>query len=140
MTVNNIGIEPADPLRSPCPLAAALDVVGDRWTLLVIRDLLAGKRRYSQFLTSPERITTNILADRLRRLEQAGLVYTTTYREHPPRREYLLTDTGRQLVPAVRALAQWGGENIIGAADPATALATIAVDPDGQDPAAFCDD
>ncbi len=62
--------------RSACPMACTLDIVGDRWTLLVIRDLLTGKKRYSDFLASPEKIPTNILADRLRRLEREGLVPT----------------------------------------------------------------
>lgn len=122
------GIEPADPLRSPCPLGAALDVVGDRWTLLVVRDLLSGKRRYGEFLTSPERITTSILANRLRRLEHAGLVRTVAYQRHPPRHEYHLTDTGRQLLPAIRALAHWGADNIVGAGDTATAFASFGID------------
>src|SRR5438105_4349626 len=56
-------------LRSPCPVACTLDIIGDRWTLLLIRDLLAGKKRYGEFLASPERIPTNILAERLKRLE-----------------------------------------------------------------------
>ncbi len=130
MALNDIGIEPADPLRSPCPLAAALDLVGDRWTLLMIRDLLGGKRRYSEFLASPERITTNILAERLRRLERAGLVRTVAYQQHPPRHEYHLTDSGRALVPALRALAHWGADNIVGASDTTTAFATFGLAPD----------
>ena len=60
--------------RSPCPIANALDVVGDKWTLLVVRDLLRGKRTYSELLASPERIPTNLLAERLERLERAGLM------------------------------------------------------------------
>ncbi|MEU1994132.1 helix-turn-helix domain-containing protein [Nocardia gamkensis] len=126
MSDSAVRIDPIDPLRSPCPLAAALDLVGDRWTLLVIRDMVAGKRRYGEFLASPERITTNILADRLRRLERAGLVRTVAYRDRPPRREYFLTDTGKQLEPAIRALARWGADSIAGVVDPATAFAAIA--------------
>src|ERR671916_2191665 len=74
--------------RSACPVACALDVVGDRWTLLVIRDLLAGKSRYGDFLASPEKIPTNILADRLKRLEREGLVSRLPYSVRPPRYEY----------------------------------------------------
>jgi DNA-binding HxlR family transcriptional regulator len=128
MAENAAPTDPADPLRSPCPLAAALDLVGDRWTLLVIRDMSAGKRRYGQFLASPERITTNILADRLRRLERAGLARTVNYHDRPPRREYLLTDAGRALLPAIRALARWGADNIVGTTDPAIAFAALAAD------------
>ncbi|APB00571.1 winged helix-turn-helix transcriptional regulator [Nocardia seriolae] len=118
-------IDPADPLRSACPLAATLDLVGDRWTLLVVRDMFAGKRRYTEFLGSPERITTNILADRLRRLERAGIVRAVVYQENPPRREYLLTDTGKALLPAIRALGHWGATHVAGTADATTAFAEL---------------
>ena len=96
------------PRRSSCPVACTLDLVGDRWTLLVIRDLLGGKQRYGDFLASPERIPTNILADRLKRLEREGLVARVPYRQHPPRVEYRLTAEGRALGRAVEALATWG--------------------------------
>jgi DNA-binding HxlR family transcriptional regulator len=95
-------------LRSTCPVACALDVVGDRWTLLVIRDLFAGKRRFGDFLLSPEHIPTNILAERLKRLERAGLVDSAPYSQRPPRVEYHLTSTGRDLAPIVDAMATWG--------------------------------
>jgi DNA-binding HxlR family transcriptional regulator len=94
--------------RSPCPVAGALDLVGDRWTLLVLRDLLAGKSRYGQFLASPEGISTNLLADRLQRLEAAGLVIAVPYSEHPVRVDYRLTPAGQALSSVVEALATWG--------------------------------
>jgi DNA-binding HxlR family transcriptional regulator len=94
--------------RSSCPVACALDLVGDRWTLLVIRDLLGGRKRYSDLLASSERIPTNILAERLRRLEREGIVERVPYSAHPPRFEYALTDEGRGLGRAVDALATWG--------------------------------
>ncbi len=94
--------------RSQCPVACALDVVGDRWTLLIIRDLLGGKRRYGDFLASPEKIPTNILAERLRRLEREGLIGRVPYSTRPPRMEYHLTPEGRELGHAVDALARWG--------------------------------
>jgi DNA-binding HxlR family transcriptional regulator len=94
--------------RSTCPVACSLDLLGDRWTLLVIRDLLLGKSRYAEFLASAERIPTNILADRLRRLEQAGLLSSTPYSPHARRKAYHLTDAGRALAPALRALRDWG--------------------------------
>src|SRR3982074_741382 len=84
-------------LRSVCPVACALDVFGDRWAFLVIRDLFPGKPRFSDFLPSPEHIPTNILAERLKRLERAGLVASAPYTEHPPRFEYHLTARGRAL-------------------------------------------
>jgi DNA-binding HxlR family transcriptional regulator len=91
-----------------CPVACSLDVVGDRWTLLIIRDLVGGKRRYGEFLASAERIPTNILAERLKRLESAGLVASVQYSERPPRFEYQLTDSGRGLLPVLDALGRWG--------------------------------
>src|SRR5215475_1345253 len=89
--------------RSTCPVAGTLDLVGDRWTLLVVRDLLFGKTRYGDFLASAERIPTNILAERLRRLEAAGLVEGRPYSEHPRRLAYELTPTGRELARVVDA-------------------------------------
>jgi DNA-binding HxlR family transcriptional regulator len=94
--------------RSPCPVAGALDLVGDRWTLLILRDLLRGMSRYGQFLASPEGISTNLLADRLQRLERAGLVTAVPYSQHPVRVDYRLTPAGRALTPVVDALATWG--------------------------------
>jgi DNA-binding HxlR family transcriptional regulator len=94
--------------RSLCPVACALDVVGDRWTLLVIRDLFGGKTRYGEFLASPEKIPTNILAERLKRLEREGLIARVPYSTRPPRMEYHLTPEGRELGRAVDALATWG--------------------------------
>ena len=97
-----------DALRSPCPVACSLDVVGDRWTLLVIRDLFAGKSRFGEFLEAPEHIPTNILAERLKRLQMAGLIEAVPYSERPPRHGYALTPRGRALGPVVDALAEWG--------------------------------
>src|SRR5688572_24143515 len=95
-------------LRSGCPVACALDVVGDRWTLLVVRDLLRGKKRFGELVASSERIPTNILAERLKRLEHAGLVEATVYSAHPPRWEYTLTASGRELEGVLSAVATWG--------------------------------
>lgn len=100
--------------RSTCPIACALDLVGDRWTLLVVRDLLAGKARFHEFLASSERIPTNVLSERLRRLEAAGIISSRLYSQHPPRAEYHLTPTGLDLEPVVRAVAVWGLEHIEG--------------------------
>lgn len=94
--------------RSFCPVSCTLDIVGDRWTLLVIRDLVRGKHRYSEFASSPEGIPSNILADRLRRLRKMGIVRTECYSAHPPRLAYHLTEKGEDLRPIVRAMAEWG--------------------------------
>ena len=94
--------------RSLCPVSCSLDLLGDRWTLLVIRDLLRGKSRYGDFLASGESIPTNILADRLRRLEAAGVVATAPYSSHSRRKDYHLTEGGEALRPVVAALRDWG--------------------------------
>lgn len=93
--------------RSPCPIATALDVIGDRWTLVVVRDIFLGKKRYQEFLSGPERITTNILAQRLSYLEEAELVVKSLYQEHPPRYEYALSEKGRALAPVLTSLWDW---------------------------------
>jgi DNA-binding HxlR family transcriptional regulator len=105
----------AKPLtRSPCAVANSLDIVGDKWTLLVVRDLLYGKRTYGELADSPEHIPTNILADRLRRLEQAGIVRSTPYQQHPVRNAYTLTAQGRDLGDVLRAFVRWGKRHIPG--------------------------
>src|SRR5262249_29468626 len=104
-------------LRSLCPIAGALDLVGDRWTLLVVRDLLLyDKRRFAEFLSSPERIATNILADRLDRLERCGLIERRRYADHPPREEYHPTARGSDLAPVLRELIRWGQRHVPGTA------------------------
>jgi DNA-binding HxlR family transcriptional regulator len=98
--------------RSQCPIAAALDLLGDKWTLLVVRDLLLfGKKRFGELLASPEKIPTNILTDRLRRLEDAGLVTKVPYLQSPPRYEYRLTSRGTDVFPVLRALIEWGNRH-----------------------------
>jgi len=82
--------------------------MGDRWTLLIVRDLFFGKRRFSEFLLSGEGIKTNILSERLKRLERAGLVKRSRYQEHPPRYEYYLTQAGRDLSSVLKAMVAWG--------------------------------
>ena len=96
------------PRRSFCPVACTLDVLGDRWTLLVVRDLMRGKQRFGEFLESSEKIPTNILADRLQRLLTSGVVAARPYSEHPPRVDYVLTEKGEDLRPVVRAMVEWG--------------------------------
>lgn len=101
-------------LRSPCAVANSLDVVGDKWSLLVVRDLLHGKRTYSELADSPERIPTNILADRLRRLEDAGIVGSTPYQQRPVRYAYTLTAKGKDLGDVLLAFVRWGKRHIPG--------------------------
>lgn len=100
--------------RSCCPITNVLDTLGDKWTLLVIRDLVLGKRRYQELLSSPERIASNILADRLKKLEAAGLVIRQAYQQKPARYEYLLTEKGEGLRPVLGAIVAWGQEHYPG--------------------------
>ena len=100
--------------RSCCPITNVLDTLGDKWTLLVIRDLVLGKRRYQEFLSSPERIASNILADRLTKLEAAGLVTRRAYQQKPTRHEYLLTKKGKGLEPVLEAIIVWGQKHYSG--------------------------
>lgn len=100
--------------RSPCPIAGTLDLLGDKWSLLVIRDMLYGKGTYGELLNSPEGIPTNILADRLRRLEEAGIILRSSYQEHPVRYTYTLSEKGKHLGNVLRALVRWGKTYIPG--------------------------
>jgi len=106
--------KPADFRRSSCAIANTLDLVGDRWSLLVIRDLLSGKRTFSELVASPERIPTNILADRLKRLEEAGIIVSAAYHEHPVRYAYSLSPKGLALGDVLLALVRWGRQYIPG--------------------------
>jgi DNA-binding HxlR family transcriptional regulator len=95
------------PRRSVCPVACALDIVGDRWTLLVVRDLFCGKSQFKEFRASPEGIASNILSDRLAKLERHGLV------ERVPlpaigKDAYQLTQRGRSLEPLLEQITAWG--------------------------------
>jgi DNA-binding HxlR family transcriptional regulator len=101
-------------LRSPCPVASTLDLVGDKWSLLVVRDLLRGNVTFGELQNSPEGIPTNILADRLRRLKEAGLIAKSAYQEHPPRYAYALTEKGKALSDVLLALVRWGKKHIRG--------------------------
>lgn len=99
---------PSSRRRSPCPVACALDLIGDRWTLLVVRDLLLGGRRFGDFASAPEGIPTNILADRLERLVEAGLARQVPLEEGGRRMAYELTSKGADLRRTVAALRDWG--------------------------------
>jgi DNA-binding HxlR family transcriptional regulator len=92
----------------PCPIARSLDVVGDWWTLLIVRDALRGATRFEDLRVAG--ISDNILASRLRKLVEAGVMERRRYQTRPDRYEYLLTAKGRALGPIVAALRQWGRE------------------------------
>jgi DNA-binding HxlR family transcriptional regulator len=98
--------------RSECALSTALDIIGDKWSLLVVRDMCMNKARYGDFLASPEGIPTNILANRLRRLEDTGIIEKKPYQLKPLRYEYFLTIKGANLLPVLQQLAIWADQHV----------------------------
>ncbi len=98
-------------LRSNCPINFAVETFGDKWTLLVIRDLMfKGKRYYSDFLTSDEKISTNILADRLQKLDNNGVITKSTDPDNASKFIYSLTEKGLALLPAMVEMTAWSAE------------------------------
>ena len=98
-------------VRNPrlCPVVRALDVIGDSWTLLILRDLfLDGPRKFQDFQESLAGASPNTLSARLKKLEENGIIERRLYTEHPPRAEYALTERGRELGPVMKSLRDWG--------------------------------
>jgi len=92
-----------------CPVARTLDIIGERWTILILRDLFRdGSRKFQDFQTSLQGISPNTLSARLKSLEEHGILERRIYEDHPPRAEYFLTDKGRTLGPILKALVDWG--------------------------------
>jgi DNA-binding HxlR family transcriptional regulator len=100
--------------RSGCPIASTLDLVGDRWSLVIVRDMLTGKAKFGEFLASPEQVPTNILTARLKRMEQSGLVAKQAYQSNPARFEYRLTEKGAALLPVLQDICRWANVYIPG--------------------------
>lgn len=94
--------------RSPCPVACSLDLIGDKWTLLIIRDLFLGRSHYRDFLESPEGIATNILSNRLKHLVDSGLVESRPSKQRKNSQSYHLTELGSTLSPVLQAVTDWG--------------------------------
>lgn len=94
-----------------CSIARALELVGERWTLLIIRDAFLGLRRFDQFQESLG-VARNVLSDRLTRLVEEGILERSAYSERPPRSEYRLTEKGRELAVPLIALMQWGDRHL----------------------------
>ncbi len=107
----------ADLPGRPCPIAAALELVGERWSLLVVRELSWGVTRFGEIVAGTGAPRDRIAA-RLRSLEDAGVVTRTAYQMSPPRFDYELTDAGRELVPVLDTLLSWGLNYAVGANDP----------------------
>jgi len=98
--------------RSDCPIAFGLDIFGDKWTLLVIRDIaVSGKRHFREFLDSDEGIASNILTDRLQRLEAAGVISRRPDPANARQVIYMLTEKGIDLMPAMLELFRWGAKH-----------------------------
>lgn len=94
--------------RSPCLVACALDILGDRWTLLIIRDLMLGRSRFKDFISSPEGIPTNILSNRLQQLLESQIVTHCAAADGSKRLAYLLTEKGQALGAVLAAVCDWG--------------------------------
>jgi DNA-binding HxlR family transcriptional regulator len=107
---------PSAKRRSPCPIACSLDLFGDKWTMLVIRDLALGRTSFKDFATAPENIPTNILSDRLGRLMDSGMISQAPVEGDGRRHTYHLTPKGLALRPVLLALRDWGLEWIEGTA------------------------
>lgn len=112
-------MSPASRVTSPrhCSIAGALDVVGEKWSLLVVRELFLGVRRFSEIAANTG-APRDILTTRLRRLEAVGVLERSAYSDRPPRYEYRLTHAGRDLLPVIMALRSWGERHVTGEALP----------------------
>jgi len=115
-------------VRSGCPISLSLEVFGDRWTLLVLRDVIfGGSRHFRELLDGPERISSNILADRLAALVEHGLLTRSGDPTHKQKVTYSLTEPAIQLVPVLACMSAWGLEHLP-AKDPQAAAARVLVD------------
>jgi DNA-binding HxlR family transcriptional regulator len=95
--------------QKSCPVARTLDIIGERWTILLLRDLfLQGPRRFQNFQESLASVAPNTLSARLKAMEEHGLIARRFYSDHPPRTEYHLTEKGKSLGPVLKALRDWG--------------------------------
>lgn len=93
--------------RSGCPISIGLESFGDKWTLLLIRDLISGGKRFKDFETGSEGIPTNILASRLKTLEKRGIIEKNLYQERPKRYEYKMLQKGWDMIPVLQEVARW---------------------------------
>lgn len=91
-----------------CPVETTLTLIGDKWKVLILRDLMPGKKRFGELRRSLGGVSQKVLTAQLRDMEKSGLVSRTVYAEVPPRVEYALTETGRSLKPILDAMWQWG--------------------------------
>ena len=108
MAVNTKKKVVEEPRRSSCPVACILDIFGDRWTLLIIRDLVNGRSRFKEMAASPEGIATNLLSERLARLIRHGIIEQIPSEDGTKHRAYQLTKKGDSLRPLLRMMRDWG--------------------------------
>ena len=111
----------------PCGIARALDVVGERWALLVVRELVLGPKRFTDLRTGLRGVSTDVLSQRLRQLEQAGVLRQVTLPPPGATRAYELTDRGRELEPVLHALGRWGSREPFPASDREMSVDAFAV-------------
>lgn len=99
-------------MRTRCPIAYSLDLFGDRWSLVIVRDMLMGKTRFGEFLESSEHIASSVLTDRLAKLEADRLIEKRAYQLNPTRFEYRLTDKGTALLPVLQSICTWAESHV----------------------------
>ncbi len=116
-------------MRSNCPISYALDFFGDKWTFLIIRDMVFDQKKfYKDFLSSGEGMATNILSDRLKRLENIGVIESRVYEEKKTMKEYTLTKKGRDLIPVLLETIAWSAKHQDGLAVPKNFLKAMKND------------
>jgi DNA-binding HxlR family transcriptional regulator len=122
-----------DGRRSDCPINFTLEALGDKWTLLIVRDMMfKGKKYYGEFLDSEEKIATNILADRLQKLENEDLIFSSKAADNLKKIIYQLTDKGIDLLPMILEMIQWGAKHDIKTAAPKEFIARLKKDKAGM--------
>ena len=104
--------------RSPCPLSSYLELIGDKWSLIIVRDLLMGKKTYSDFLSSPENIASNVLITRLKTLKEYGIIDLKKDKDRKNVKYYFLTEMGMGLLPVMAELALWYEKYVFAEPDP----------------------
>jgi DNA-binding HxlR family transcriptional regulator len=119
--------------RSGCPIATTLDLVGDRWSLVIVRDMVVGKTKFGEFLASPERVPTNILTARLQRMERTGLVAKQAYQSNPARYAYRLSEKGMALLPVLQDMCRWANAYVPGTWTPPESFMARRVQPPLRD-------
>lgn len=97
--------------KQPCSLARALSILGDRWTMVILRDCFLGVRRFDDF-EKRIGVTRHVLADRLKKLVESGVLYKSPYQQKPLREEYRLTEMGMELHPVIMGMAHWGDKHL----------------------------